>query len=285
MILATEQIKAKALMAEAASRLAAANIPEAPREAETLLTEITGIRREDIYSHDPIIPHEKAEQYRNAYLRRAGREPLQYITGTVEFDGLEFSVGKGVLVPRPETELLVAEVVKRVEAPERVLDLCTGSGCIAISLARRFPRARVLGTDVSGEALRYARKNADKLGISNVEFLEGEGFAPAHGQSFDLIVSNPPYIAEGEIEALEPEVKDWEPRGALVSGPEGVEFYRVIAREAGRYMDRDAFLALELGAGQADAVCAMIEVEGFSGVETVLDFSETERMLFCFWGN
>ena len=280
-----EPVKAKALMAEAASRLAAANIPEPAREAETLLVEVVGIRREDIYSQDPIIPHEKAEMYRNAYMRRAGREPMNYITGTVEFDGLEFSVGKGVLVPRPETELLVAEVVKRVESPKRVLDLCTGSGCIAISLARRFPEARVLGTDVSGEALTYARENADKLGIKNVEFLEGEGFSPVHGQSFDLIVSNPPYIAEGEIEALEPEVKDWEPRGALVSGPEGVEFYRMIAREAGRYMDRDAFLALELGAGQADAVCAMLEVEGFSGVETVRDLAGHERMLFCFYAS
>jgi len=283
--LGSKPVKAKALMAEAASRLAAANIPDAPREAETLLKELCGIRREDIYSQDPIIPHEKAEMYRNAYMRRAGREPMNYITGTVEFDGLEFSVGKGVLVPRPETELLVAEVLKRVEAPKRVLDLCTGSGCIAISLARRFPEARVLGTDVSGEALTYARENADKLGIKNVEFLEGEGFSPVHGQSFDLIVSNPPYIAEGEIEALEPEVKDWEPRGALVSGPEGVEFYRMIAREAGRYMDRDAFLALELGAGQADAVCAMLEVEGFSGVETVRDLAGHERMLFCFYAS
>ncbi len=272
-------------MAEAASRLAAANIPDAPREAETLLKELCGISREDIYSHDPVIPEEKAEQYRNAYLRRAGREPMNYITGTVEFDGLEFSVGKGVLVPRPETELLVAEVGKRVESPRRVLDLCTGSGCIAISLARRFPEARVLGTDVSGEALVFARENAEALGISNVEFLEGEGFSPVHGQSFDLIVSNPPYIAEGEIEALEPEVKDWEPRGALVSGPEGVEFYRVIAREAGRHMDRDAFLALELGAGQADAVCAMLEVEGFKGVETVRDLAGHERMLFCFYAS
>ena len=281
----SKPVKAKALMAEAASRLAAANIPDAPREAETLLKELCGIRREDIYSLDPIIPEAQAVRYRNAFKRRAGREPLQYITGTVEFDGLEFSVGKGVLVPRPETELLVAEVAKRVDSPKRILDLCTGSGCIAISLARRFPEARVLGTDVSGEALVFARENADKLGTNNVEFLEGEGFAPAHGQSFDLIVSNPPYIAEGEIEGLEPEVRDWEPRGALVSGPEGIEFYRVIAREAGRYMDRDAFLALELGAGQADAVCAMLEVEGFSGVETVRDLAGHERMLFCFYAS
>ena len=272
-------------MAEAASRLAAANIPDAPREAETLLKELCGIRREDIYSLDPIIPEAQAVRYRNAFKRRAGREPLQYITGTVEFDGLEFSVGKGVLVPRPETELLVVEVAKRVDSPKRILDLCTGSGCIAISLAKRFPEARVLGTDVSGEALVFARENADKLGTNNVEFLEGEGFAPAHGQSFDLIVSNPPYIAEEEIEGLEPEVRDWEPRGALVSGPEGIEFYRVIAREAGRYMDRDAFLALELGAGQADAVCAMLEVEGFSGVETVRDLAGHERMLFCFYAS
>ncbi len=280
--MAIEEIRSKALMAEAASRLAASAIADAPREAETLLCEITGIRREDIYTNDPIIPEEKAEQYRDASKRRAGREPMNYITGTVEFDGLLFSVGKGVLVPRPETELLVAEVAKRVEAPKRVLDLCTGSGCIAISLARRFPEAHVTGTDVSGKALEYAKENADKLGTNNVEFLEGEGFSPAHGKSFNLVVSNPPYIPAGEIDGLEPEVAKFEPRSALDGGADGLDFYRVIAREAGRYMDRDAFLALELGAGQADAVCGMLEAEGFSGVETVFDLGGIERMLFCF---
>jgi release factor glutamine methyltransferase len=279
-----DKIKTKQLIADGARMLNGTGITEPLREAESLLIHVCAIRREAIYSDDPELSGEDISKYHSALKRRAEREPFHYITGIVEFDGFELKVGSGVLVPRPETEMLVVEVAQRVSTPKRILDLCTGSGCIALSLARRFPEAEVTGTDISADALMYANENAKTLGIENVEFLEGEGFAPVNEKSFDLIVSNPPYIAEGDMAELEPEVAKWEPRVALVPGPEGLEFYRKIAHEAGAYMENDAFLALELGIGQADAVCGMLEVEGFSGVETVNDLSGIERMLFCFYG-
>ena len=274
-------MRSRDLLAEAAAYLIEHSMSGAPREAETLLTEITGITREDIYTNDPVISEEQTDQYRNAFKRRAGREPLQYITGTVDFADMRLKVGPGVLVPRPETELLVAEVAKRVESPERVLDLCTGSGCIALELSRRFPEADIVGTDVSSEALAYARQNVSELESANVTLLHGEMFGPVDGMRFDVIVSNPPYIPAGEIDGLQPEVAEFEPRSALDGGEDGLDFYRVIAEKAPGYMENGALLALELGAGQAQEVVSMLKEHGFRDLEVLKDYAGHKRMLFC----
>ncbi len=273
-------MRSRDLLAEAAAYLIEHSMSGAPREAETLLTEITGIRREDIYSKDPVIPEDKVRLFRAAFKRRAGHEPLQYITGTVDFAEMRLKVGPGVLVPRPETELLVAEVAKRAGKPERILDLCTGSGCIALELARRFPEADIVGTDVSSEALAYARQNISELETANVNLLHGEMFAPLRGMRFDVIVSNPPYIPAGEIDALQPEVAKFEPRSALDGGADGLDFFREIARKAPGYMENGALLALELGAGQAPSVSELLRANGFRDIEILKDYAGHKRMMF-----
>ncbi|MCK4911125.1 MAG: peptide chain release factor N(5)-glutamine methyltransferase [Thermodesulfovibrionales bacterium] len=274
-------MRSRDLLAEAAAYLIEHSVSGAPREAETLLTEITGVRREDIYAKDPVIPEDKETIFRAAFKRRAGREPLQYITGTVDFADMRLKVGPGVLVPRPETELLVAEVAKRAQEPKKVLDLCTGSGCIALELERRFPEADIVGTDVSSEALAYARQNVSELESVNVNLMHGEMFAPVDGMRFDVIVANPPYIPAGEIDGLQPEVAKFEPRSALDGGTDGLDFYRVIARKAPGHMENGGLLALELGAGQAQEVVTMLKEHGFRDIEVLKDYAGHKRMLFC----
>src|SRR3989337_2036889 len=198
-------------------------IEDAGREAEIIITHCIGINRTVLYRDNPKIREEEIERIDEFLKRRSKREPLQYILGYVDFYGLKIKVGKGVLIPRPETELLAEEAIKAVKREAlsvmRILDLCTGSGCLALALAKEFPDARVYGTDTSENAIRYAKENAELNCINNVTFLLGNLFNPieklvTHHSSFvtfDLIISNPPYIRRNDIKNLQLEIKDWEP--------------------------------------------------------------------------
>ena len=212
--------------------------------------------------------------------RRANREPLQYLLGTQEFCGVEFEVEPSVLIPRPETELLIDAAVRyagmQPAAGRRpvIVDMGTGSGCIAVSLARRMPLAVLYATDRSAEALRVARRNAERHGVAGqVTFLEGDLLQPLRvcGVSgrVDLVISNPPYIAEREWEALQPEVRLFEPRIALAGGEDGLAIYRRLVLEAAKLLKTAGWLIVEVGKGQAEPVRALIEATGRYGTVDV----------------
>jgi release factor glutamine methyltransferase len=219
--------------------------------------------------------------------RRAGREPLQDLLGTQEFCGLEFEVEPGVLIPRPETELLVDEAVRRTAMSPRpvIADLGTGSGCIAVSLAKRLPLAVLHATDCSAEALRVARRNAERHGVTGqVTFLEGDLLEPLRERGLSgrvaCLVSNPPYIAERDWDTLQPEVKLYEPRVALAGGEDGLAVYRRLVREAADFLAADGWLILEIGRGQAAAVRALIEAtQRYGRVDVRPDQAGIERVV------
>lgn len=241
-------------------------IEEARLNAELLLAGALGVKRLDLYLQfdRPLRPEEVAE-FKGRLLRRAQREPLQYIEGYADFRDLRLRVERGVLIPRPETEVLVGEVLAWAAGREEVdaLDVGTGSGSIALSLAKEGGFRRVVATDLSPEALRVARANhAAALPEAPVEFREGAAYAPVAGERFHLIVSNPPYIGEGERTSLEPEVREWEPALALFSGSAGLDVITELVRGAPDHLHPGGLLALEIGAGQADAVAQLLRQRG-----------------------
>jgi release factor glutamine methyltransferase len=261
-------------------------ITDAEREAEIIVSHCLGTDRVILYRDNPLI-HEEADSKIDEYLkRRSLREPLQYILGYTGFYGLRIKTGRGVLIPRPETELLAEAAIKilrgqqKTSATSRILDLCTGTGCIALALANAFPDAKVYGTDISEKALQFAQENADMNRIQNVTFLKGNLFDPVKKNlRFDLIISNPPYIESGSIQDLEPEIKDWEPLEALDGGDDGLAYYRVIIPQAGDYLKEHGYLMFELGVNQADRVKKMEEEAGFQDVSVVRDFAGIERII------
>jgi release factor glutamine methyltransferase len=212
----------------------------------------------------------EVDALRTLTLRRGLREPLQYVVGSTSFCGFEIEVNKNVLIPRPETELLAERAwtfLKSINPPDetQVLDLCTGSGCLAIALAAKVPSARLWATDLSEEALAVARRNVERHQLGGrIQLRQGDGFAALDGQGpFDLMVSNPPYIPSAEIEGLDPEVRDFEPRGALDGGADGLDFYRRIAAEAGRFLKPGAPAMLELEEERAAATQTLFEEAGW----------------------
>lgn len=276
---------------------------DADREAELIVSHCLGIDRLHLYKDDPDIPEKIILQIYEYIRRRAAREPLQYILGYTEFHGLKIKIGPGVLIPRPETELMVEEAIRilrntgkgkgkgteKKSDNMKILDLCTGSGCIALALAREFPDAEVYGTDTSEVAIRYAEENAGINDISNVEFLRGSLFEPfgklsSTGQSSfkaGLIISNPPYIKRNEIGNLQPEITDWEPGEALDGGEDGLDYYRMLIPEAGNYLKEYGFLVLEFGIGQSDEVKWMAKEAGFQDIIVIRDYSGIERILMA----
>jgi release factor glutamine methyltransferase len=219
--------------------------------------------------------------------RRVGREPLQYIFGTQEFCGLEFHVNPAVLIPRPETELLVEYVAQRISAEQSatIVDVCTGSGCIAVAIARQRPRARLIATDLSSRSLDVARQNAIRHSAGErIIWLEGNLLGALAGQKLegqvDVIVSNPPYIAEADWATLQPEVRLFEPRGALIAGPQGTELHERLLREANRYLSPGGALILEIGAGQARTIRQIVEqLSGYRFHRLVYDEAGIERVV------
>jgi release factor glutamine methyltransferase len=257
-------ITAAALVHEGAALLSAAGIAEAGRDAEHLLGHVLGVHRAALHG-DPARPvaDEEMERFRALVRRRAAREPLQHLTGEQEFWSLSFQVTPGVLIPRPESEHLI-EVLLRLglRHDPHLLDVGTGSGCLAIAAAREIPGALVVATDIDATALDIARGNALRHGVSErMTFLRGDLFAPLAGRhlerGFDAILSNPPYIPEAELAGLEPEVRDHEPRGALTPGPDGLVIHRRLAEGAAAWLRPGGALLVEIGAGQAEAARAL----------------------------
>lgn len=258
--------------------LAQHDIPDAKAEAEYLLAHVLGCKRTELFlNRAASLSHYDLQEFINFVERRIKREPSQYITGGQEFWGLAFKVTPDVLIPRPETELLVEEAIKTVRGQESgvrsqntkihyseltILDLCTGSGCIAISLAKEILDCKIYATDVSEKALDVARENAERHGVADrITFVQGNLFEPLSGLNLkaDLIVSNPPYISKKMWAELQPEIKDYEPQAALCGGDDGMDFYRRIIADASAYLTKGAYLMLEMGCGQAEEIKKVIE--------------------------
>jgi release factor glutamine methyltransferase len=221
------------------------------------------------------------ERFRAGVRRRLKREPLQYIVGETQFRSLKLKVDRRALIPRPETEVLVGVVLDFVgEAPARIIEIGTGTGAIALSLVKEAPQVAVVATDVSDEAAELARENALASNLA-VEFRSGDLWSVvAPGERFDVAVSNPPYIAEFERDELQPEVRDWEPAGALFAGSDGLAVIRGLVEGAPERLNPGGLLALEIGSTQAAAVVALIEAtSSFENTRVVRDLSGRERIV------
>ncbi|HUN24883.1 MAG TPA: peptide chain release factor N(5)-glutamine methyltransferase [Steroidobacteraceae bacterium] len=259
--------------------------PGAQLDAEVLLAYALRMNRAKIRSH----PEERCEPHeREAYLtlieRRASGEPLAYVIGAREFWSLELAVGPAVLVPRPETELLVERALTLRAATDGAIgDLGTGSGAIALALARERPGWHIVATDTSAGALATARRNASSLGIASVEFLSGDWFAPLAGRRFHLLISNPPYIA-AQDPVLDAAPLKFEPRAALTPGDDALSALRTIIRGAPQHLERGGWLLLEHGATQAPEVARELVVRGFAHVRSHRDLAGHERMTEARWG-
>lgn len=255
------------------------------REAEILFVGTLPIDRNSLYRDNPEIAERDRDIFLDRVKRRAAREPMNYVTGDVEFLGLRLHVGPGVLIPRPETEWWLEVLIKRLRdnafKPRRVLDICAGSGCIGLALAREFPDAGVAAVDISPDALGYARENAAINGVANIVFVEGDLFEPLlPDSSFDLIVSNPPYIPAQQLETLEPEVRLWEPRVALAGGDDGLDFYRAIFSDIRRFIREGGIVAVETGSVQGAAVRGMMANAGFADAKIFYDYAGHDRAVF-----
>jgi release factor glutamine methyltransferase len=231
------------------------------------------------------ISAEWAAELDSAALRRLGGEPVSRIVGEREFWGLKFQLSDATLDPRPETELLVGDAIAFAEHKRspRIVDLGTGTGAIAISILSALPKATATATDISEDALATARTNAERHGVaSRIEFKLGAWWqAVAHAELFDLIVSNPPYIASEQIETLQPEVRLFDPKAALDGGWDGLECYRAIASQAARRLNPDGLILLEIGANQAETVSRIFSRAGFARIEVQKDLNGLDRLVLC----
>ncbi len=257
---------------------------DSPRlTAEVLLAHVLGVDRVRLYV-DFDRPLTKAElaAFRALISRRSAGEPTQYLTGRREFYNRSFQVDRRVLIPRPETELLVDEVLRSLprDQPLQLLDLCTGSGCIAITLAAERPLASVFATDLSKDACDVARANAEALKVADrVTVVQGDLFQPLAPTLFDMVVANAPYVRSADIAGLSPEVRQ-EPHGALDGGADGLDLIRRIAAEAHRWLKPGGLLALELGETQGSAVRQLLNSEGYAGVQVEQDLARQDRLAF-----
>ncbi|MFL6600675.1 MAG: peptide chain release factor N(5)-glutamine methyltransferase [Steroidobacteraceae bacterium] len=253
-------------------------------DAELLLAHALSMSRTQLKTHPENVPsHDRARRYTELIDRRAAGEPVAYILGYRDFWTLRLAVSPAVLVPRPETELLVERALALVPSGRaQVADLGTGSGAIALALASERPEWAVAATDISEDALSTARTNASMLSLGRVEFLKGQWFAPLAGRRFDLVVSNPPYVAEGDP-ALQDAALKHEPHIALASGVDGMSAIREIVRSAPQYLERRGWLLLEHGSDQAAAVARELVVRGFGHVRSHRDLAGHERMTEAQW--
>ena len=265
----------------AKQRFAEAGVPEPEADARILLETAFSVDRTQFYLHPERIPlPRQAEQFLDMVEKRCARIPVQYITGKQTFMGLSFDVAPAVLIPRLDTEILVETVLTWIGGRKaEVLDLCTGSGCIAVSIAKLARNARVTASDISAEALETAKKNS-RQNSTDIRFLQGDLFTPFSGEErFDAIVSNPPYIPGAELAKLEPEVRDWEPALALDGSADGLAFYRRIIREAPAHLKDGGLLAFEIGYEQGKAVSELMRQAGFGGVCVQKDLAGLDRVV------
>lgn len=276
------------LLAEAQAALASGPHPDRARpDAELLLLRV--FARQDatknrawLLTHlDSTAAPDHVAEFQALVERRRAGEPIQYILGETEFYGLPFYVTRDVLIPRPETEHLVEKTIELLPlfSQPRVLDVGTGSGIIAIAIAHEWPSASVTATDVSAAALEVARRNALRIGSADrLRFLEGDLLAPVAGEQFHLVVSNPPYVAEGDSSILSVEVRDFEPHTALFAGSEGLAVYRRLIPDALAALVPGGYIVLEIGHGQKDAIGALLETAGFNSIEFTADLQGIPRV-------
>ncbi|MCR5417604.1 MAG: peptide chain release factor N(5)-glutamine methyltransferase [Lachnospiraceae bacterium] len=261
-------------------RLEEAGVPDADLDARLLLEAVTGEGRNTLLAHgDKPVSGEQEAEYEQFLAKRAQRVPLQYITGRQSFMGLAFLVNENVLIPRQDTEILVEEVMREPYDGSRILDLCTGSGCILLSLLHYSNDCSGLGLDISTGAVETAKENARLLDMEErAVFLQSDLLEKAEG-SFDIITANPPYIRTDVIETLMPEVRDYEPALALDGGAEGLHFYRRILTEAVPYIKGGTRLYFEIGFDQGESVSRLMEEAGFTDVTVVKDYAGCDRVV------
>ena len=267
--------------------LSAAGIPEAALDARLLLEFLTGHDRNTLLAHpDTPVSEGDAAKYDELIAKRAKHIPLQHLTGTCEFMGIEFSVNDSVLIPRQDSECLVEEAMRFVADGSDILDLCTGSGCLMLSLMHYKNNCRATGVDISEDALAVARRNAEAIeadgGLNggSVRFLAGDLYdALEDDVKYDVIISNPPYIRTDVIPTLMPEVRDHEPHIALDGGEDGLTFYRRIAEGAAVHLARGGMIFLEIGYDQGSAVTDILADAGFTDITVVKDYAGNDRVV------
>jgi release factor glutamine methyltransferase len=268
--------------------LSAAGI-ESPRlDAELLLRHVLGMNQAEFYLRvDDMIGADVECRLWQLLQRRARREPLAYITGHKEFWSLDFTVTRDVLIPRPETELLVEAALERtrsmLKSPLKILDIGTGSGAIAVCLAKELREAQISAVDISSAALQVARENAERHGVSDrIRFAQGDLFAPVaeERESFDLILANPPYIRSGDLVELAPEIREWEPIAALDGGADGLDTLRRIVKEGHRYLAAEGHLLLEIGDGMGAAVAQIVaDASAYQTSAILRDYAGKDRVI------
>jgi release factor glutamine methyltransferase len=265
-------------LAAATTRLAAAGVPEPRADAEVLLAWVLGVARPMLVIRGrEVLDADAAARFEAALGRRARREPVAYVTGTREFWSLPITVGRGALVPRPETELVVATALRVAPGARRVLDVGTGSGAIAVALARELRRATVVASDRMAPALTVAAVNRARL-APRVALVRGDLLEPFRAHAFDLVVANPPYCADGTV--VQAEVRDWEPATALYAGPDGLRVLGALAGAAPRVLRPGGWLVVEVGAGQAGTVVARLRaLERYAQVQVEPDLAGIERVI------
>ncbi len=268
--------------------LSAAGISEAALDARLLLEFLTGCDPGWLYAHpDAQMAEDMPERYERLLERRAAHIPLQHITGTCSFMGIDFFVNDSVLIPRQDSECLVEEAMRYVNDGSDILDLCTGSGCLLLSLMHYKNGCSGVGTDISEDALAVAKKNLGMLEKSgglnggSVRLLQGDLYDALEGadERFDYIISNPPYIRSRDIPELMPEVRDHEPITALDGGADGLDFYKRITEDAAKFLRGGGMIFFEIGFDQADEVVHMLELAGFKDISVVRDYGGNDRVV------
>lgn len=277
-------------IAEGAARLRAFQVDEERRTAGVLLCHTLGLDRTQLLTRsDEQITDSDYHDYLGVVARRAAGEPVQYITGHQEFYGLDFVVTPDVLIPRPETEFLVERVIKLAgdtskETTPLIVDIGTGSGCIAIALSVHLPEARLIATDSSSAALEVARANADRHGVGHrIQFVEGDALEPLARlgleSAVDVLASNPPYVESANRELIQREVREWEPHNALFGGMDGLDFYRRLLPDAPQYLKPGGCIVLEIGISQLGSILSMLRGGRLELVDTTHDLQGIARTL------
>lgn len=278
------------LLTGARQILEGAGIANAAQEARWLLAYALEMKHHELASRtEQSVTTEQLARVMSVVRRRESREPLQYILGSQEFCGLDFSVTPAVLIPRPETELLIQETLREGRFAEGavLVDVGTGSGCVAVTLATILDGMRIFALDCSHAALKVAKGNADRHGVGDkIIWLEGDLLSPLKEcigvRTVDAIISNPPYIAEADWAGLQPEVRDYEPRGALLAGPQGIESHERLIHDSKEFLAPGGLLVMELGQNQAPLVRRVVEeAKGYTGLQTVEDEAGIERVLIA----
>jgi release factor glutamine methyltransferase len=252
------------------------------RPVEELLGALLGLKRIELYMHfDRPLEEKELTAYRPWLARLAKGEPVEYILGEVEFYHCKIQLTPDVLIPRQETEILVDKICTRLsDTPHKQMwDVCCGSGCLGISLKKALPQLDVFLSDISSQALAVAKKNAEENGVE-IQLLQGDLLEPFKGMKADFLICNPPYVSEGEYAVLDPSVRDFEPRTALVGGQTGLEFYERLARELPSYLNPGAKLFFELGTGQGEAIKGLFSAPCWKGAEIEKDWAGHDRFFF-----